>query len=132
MASRRKAQTRGKRTTSKRAPRAGSSGTAGVLYERVRHLAKKLDGVEDGTSYGTPALKVKGVLMARLKEDSETLVLRTSFVDRDLLMRDAPAIYYITEHYRNYPWVLVRLSAIPESELADRLEEAWQRARRTR
>ena len=104
----------------------------GVTYETVRAIGKTLEGVEEGTSYGTAALKVRGVLMARLKEDGETLVLRTTLVDRDLLMNAAPSIYFITEHYRDYPWVLVRLTEISRAELQERMQESWQRIARGR
>jgi hypothetical protein len=96
-------------------------------FETVRRIAHQFPGVEDGTSYGTPALKVKGALMARLREDGETLVLKCTFIDRDLLMHDAPDTYFYTDHYRNYEWVLVRLSRIRVPELRERLEEAWRR-----
>jgi hypothetical protein len=98
-----------------------------VTYEGVRAIGRTLEGVEESTSYGTPALKVRGVLMVRLKEDGETLVLRTTFVDRDLLLNAAPAVYFITDHYRNYPYVLVRLPSITRSELQERMQESWQR-----
>jgi hypothetical protein len=41
-------------------------------YDDVKALALNLPGVEEGTSYGTAALKVKGKLFVRLKEDGET------------------------------------------------------------
>jgi hypothetical protein len=96
-------------------------------FETVRRIAHEFPAVEDGTSYGTPALKVRGSLMARLREDGQTLVLKCTFTDRDLLMRDAPDTYFCTDHYRNYEWVLVRLSQIRAPELRERLEEAWRR-----
>ena len=96
-------------------------------YERARRIAHEFPGVEDSTSYGTPALKVCGALMARVWEDGETLVLKSTFIDRDLLIHDAPETYYFTEHYRNYEWVLVRLARISAGELRERLEEAWRR-----
>jgi hypothetical protein len=98
-----------------------------VTFETVRHLARDFPGVEDGTSYGTPALKVRGALLARLREDGETLVLKTTFVDRELLIRANPDAYFFTDHYRDYPWVLVRLSRIRPAELRERIEEAWRR-----
>ncbi len=96
-------------------------------FETARRIAHEFPAVEDGTSYGTPALKVKGALMARLREDGETLVLRCTFTDRDLLIHDAPDTYFCTDHYRNYECVLVRLSQIRAPELRERLEEAWRR-----
>jgi hypothetical protein len=93
----------------------------------VRELVKHLPGVEEGTSYGTPALKVRGKLFVRLKEDGETLVLRTDAFERAHLLRVAPQTFFITDHYRDYPWVLVRLPAADIEQLHELLEDAWRR-----
>jgi hypothetical protein len=85
-----------------------------------------LPGVEESTSYGTPALKVKGRLLARLKEDGESLVVRIGLVEREALMDSAPEVFYITDHYLNYPAVLVRLSKVRKTVLAAVLEESWR------
>lgn len=98
----------------------------GVSYARVQEIARELPGVEDSTSYGTPALKVRGTLMARLKEDGETLVLKTTFTDRELLFGGAPDVFYLTDHYLKYPWILVRLPQIDESFLRELIAEAWR------
>ncbi|MGQ3237636.1 MAG: MmcQ/YjbR family DNA-binding protein, partial [Shinella sp.] len=45
-----------------------------MLLARLQRLAEDLPGVETGTSYGTPALKVAGKLFLRIK-DAQTLVL---------------------------------------------------------
>jgi len=42
-----------------------------VTYETVRQIALTLPGAEEGTSYGTPACKVKGKLFARLHQDDD-------------------------------------------------------------
>jgi hypothetical protein len=117
---------RSKRPAEKPAPSTSTSPLS-PAYERARRIAHEFPGVEDSTSYGTPALKVRGALMARVWEDGETLVLKSTFIDRDLLIHDAPETYYFTEHYRNYEWVLVRLAHISAGELRERLEEAWRR-----
>jgi hypothetical protein len=38
-----------------------------MTYDEVVKLALSLPGVEEGTSYGTPALKVRGTLLTRLR-----------------------------------------------------------------
>jgi len=98
-----------------------------VTYDTVRELARHLPDVEEGTSYGTPALKVRGKLFARLKEDGETLVLRTDAFERTHLMHEAPATFFITDHYREYPWVLVRLGTVSKVQMRALLEGAWRR-----
>ena len=98
-----------------------------MTYDDVKALALKLPGVEEGTSYGTAALKVKGKLFVRLKEDGETIVLRTDELERAYLMQAHPKIFDITDHYRDYPWVLVRLKAVRQPMLQDLIDGAWQR-----
>ena len=72
-----------------------------VSFDTVRKIALALDGVEDGTSYGTAALKVRGALFLRLKEGGDSLVVRTDFDHREALIAEDPGVYYITDHYLN-------------------------------
>lgn len=95
-------------------------------YDDVRRLSLALPEVEEGTSYGTPALKVRGKLLARLKEDGETLVVRCGDDERDYRMQADPDTFFITDHYRGYPAVLVRLARVEEDDFRDLLEEAWR------
>jgi hypothetical protein len=104
-------------------PRRGKAGP--VDFDLVRKAALALPGVEDGTSYGTPALKVRGKLLVRLKEDGESFVLIVDFDTRDVLMRAAPETFYITDHYRNYRAVLVRFATLDPERLPGLLEQAW-------
>jgi len=97
-----------------------------VDFAMVRAAALALPGVEDGTSYGTPALKVRGKLLVRLKEDGESFVLIVDFDTRDILMRADPETFYITDHYRGYPAVLVRLATLAADDLPGLLEQAWR------
>jgi len=101
-----------------------------VTFKDVRKFALALPNVEEATSYGTPALKVGGKLLARLKEDGESLVVGTTFEEREEMMAADPETYYITDHYLKYPWVLVRLSRVHEDALRDLLSRSWRLARR--
>lgn len=92
----------------------------------VRKLALAFPSVEEGTSYGTPAFRIKGKLLARAHEDGETLVLKMDLETRDFMIQFDPDVFYITDHYRNYPYVLVRLSAIDPNELRGHLLRAWK------
>jgi len=100
-----------------------------VRFAQVRKMALALENVEEGTSYGTAAFKVRGNLIARLKEDGETLVVGTTFEEREGLMADEPETYFITDHYLNYPWVLVRLKRVKPEALGELLVRAWRLAR---
>jgi hypothetical protein len=91
--------------------------------DKLRRLLSPLPGIKDGVSYGTPAFYVDKKLIARLKEDGETLVVYTQ--DRDSCIEADPANFFYTQHYQNYPWVLVRLRSIRAPDLKKILFQAW-------
>jgi hypothetical protein len=95
-------------------------------WATVLEVARRLPEVEEGTSYGTPALRVGGRFFARLREDGETLVVKMNIFERQYLMDADPEVFFITDHYRDYPSVLVRLPLVQPAQLAERLEDAWR------
>ena len=99
-----------------------------LTFQDVTALAADLPDVAVGMSYGTPALKVRDKSFARMWEDGTTLVLKVPTVVRDHLLATAPAAYFVTDHYRGYPAVLVRLAVAERAQLAALVEEAWRQA----
>jgi hypothetical protein len=98
-----------------------------VTLATVRRLVLALPGVEEGLSYGTPGFRVRGKFLARLWEDGETLVVKCGDDERDFRMKAEPETFFVTEHYRGYPTVLVRLAKVRQADLQAVLEEAWRR-----
>lgn len=99
------------------------------LFARVLKTASKLPGVEESRSYGTPAIKVKGKLMARLRSEQEGgLAVRCDLLEREMLLTAAPDVFFITDHYNDYPWVLVNLRKVRWDAMEDLLEKAWRAA----
>ena len=92
-----------------------------LTFEDALRIASSLGAVERSTSYGTPAIKLRGKLVARLKEDGDSLVVGTTFDERAEMIAADPDVYYLTDHYLNYPWVLVRLSRVHPDALRDLL-----------
>jgi hypothetical protein len=97
-----------------------------VSEAELRAIALALPGVEAGLSYGTPAYKLKGKLIARLHQDGESLVVKAGFDERELWMQKDPASFFSTDHYRDHPFLLVRLARVREAELRELLEAAWR------
>jgi hypothetical protein len=95
-----------------------------VTFAAVRKIALSLDNVEEGLSYGTRGFRVSGVLFLRFHQDGESLVVRTDFEQREELLAADPAAYYITDHYIDYKWILVRLSRVPSAALRDLIRMA--------
>jgi hypothetical protein len=83
-----------------------------------------LPDVEAATKYdGSAVLRTGGTFVAGLathpSAEPGTLVVRYDVEDREWLMEDAPQIYYLTDYYRPYPLVLVRLAHIDRDALRD-------------
>ena len=97
-----------------------------VTLATVRRLALAFPGVEEGLSYGTPGFRVRGKFLARMWEDGETLVVKCGDDERDFRMKADPETFFITDHYRGYPTVLVRLTRVTTTDLRDVLEQAWR------
>jgi hypothetical protein len=98
-----------------------------MTWEDVLALAQRFPGVEESTSYGTPAIKVRGKLMARMRTDPDALVLRVADLgEREALLQGEPGAFFTTPHYDGYPMVLVRLDAVDPAQLAELVEDAWR------
>ena len=98
-----------------------------MTFDDVRQFALLLPEVEDGTSYGTPALKVRKKMLARLKEDGDSLVMPgVPSEERDMLVESQPRVFYFTDHYRDYPMVLIRLSKTKRATVEPLLRRQWR------
>lgn len=97
-----------------------------ATFESVRRLALEFPGVEEGCCHGTAAFYVRRKLILRLWEDGETLVARCAKEKRAGMMRRNPDVFFCTEHYRNYPAVLVNLLAVDGETLRETIEAAWR------
>jgi hypothetical protein len=105
--------------------------TPRITYDTVRKMASALPDVEEGMSYGAPALKVKGKLFIRHREDLDSIVVKMPFDRREELMAADPETYYITDHYREYEWILVRLSKVQPDALHELVQSAHRAAARS-
>jgi hypothetical protein len=96
----------------------------------VREIGLALPGVEESRLHGVPSLKVSGRLLVcpaiHKSAEPNSLAVRIGFDQRAELMAAEPGIYYLTDHYVNYPSVLVRMGRIDKKSLKDLLGHAWR------
>ena len=101
-----------------------------INFDAVRKIGLALPGVEEGTAYGMPALKIHGKLIACVPAnrsvEPNSLVVRVSPDDRAELLATDPDVYYVTEHYEGYDAVLVRLARVTPTVLRDLLGMAFK------
>ncbi len=97
-----------------------------MTYPAVEKMLLGWPGVELSSSYGRPSLKVKGKFFTWVKEDGDSIVIGgIDFDERDMLMETRGNVFYITEHYRNSRYVLMRLSKADPGTVEAFLRRRW-------
>lgn len=100
-------------------------------FSAVADAAVGLPGVDLGTRYdGSPVLRFEGRYLAglamHLSAEPNSLVVKTDPDERHWLLEEAPETYYVTDYYRPYPVVLVRLARVEQAALRDLLAASWR------
>jgi hypothetical protein len=101
-----------------------------IDFKKVRAAAAALPDIEETTSWGAPALKVRGKMFVcqaiNKQAEPNTLVVRMDIAQRDALIEEDPGVYYLKDHYVDYPCVLVRLSRVHPDALRDLVQTAYR------
>jgi len=99
----------------------------GVSVPAARRLLLAQPHVVEGRSYGMPSFLLNGRFLARFRDGDTVLVLQLATIgEREVLMELDPRAFFFTEHYRNYPAVLVRLAEVALPLLTDVVTESWR------
>ncbi|HEV2529388.1 MAG TPA: MmcQ/YjbR family DNA-binding protein [Thermomicrobiales bacterium] len=98
-----------------------------ATWTTIQQIVSSLPGVEEGTSWGTPAFRVRTRLLARLREDEETLVVSVGRQARAALLAEVNPTVFSEPHYdrEGSRYVLVRLREIDDEALRELLTDAW-------
>jgi hypothetical protein len=97
----------------------------GVTWDDVVRIGLELPEVEVGAAYGTPALRVRGSFMCRVREDGETLAIRCDLDERPFLIEAHEGVLFVTPHYEAWPMVLVALPRADDQLVRELVEDAW-------
>jgi hypothetical protein len=98
-----------------------------VTEADLKTIALSFPGAKEETSYGQPAFKIEKKFFTRLRKEDASLVWIVDSIDeRDALLEMDPKTYFITDHYKNYPSVLVRIAKIDKAMLRKMLERRWR------
>jgi hypothetical protein len=103
-----------------------------ATFDSVRSILGPLEAVEEKTIHGSPALYVRGKLLAcpaiHQSAEPHTIMVNVSATRRSALLNADPRVYYITDHYARYSTILVRLDRIKHEALQELLLHSWQSA----
>lgn len=95
-----------------------------MFWEKAKAIALQLPETHEQTCYGTPAVYVGKKLLARLREDGESLALYHQ--NRKDLIETNPISFFTTDHYVNSPMVLIHLSKVADNDLKALLLNSWK------
>jgi hypothetical protein len=98
-----------------------------IAEAQFKKIALSFPEAQEKTSYGNPAIFVGKKFFARYRKEDKSIVWIVGSMDeRDHLLEIDPKTYFITEHYRDYPGVLVRVSRLSVTMLKKMLERRWR------
>lgn len=98
-----------------------------MTWDDVAALALALPGAELSTSYGRPAVKMRGKMFVVTGKTDDHFVLRATLDEIDMLIETQPEVFFQTPHYVGWEAVLVRYAVADPERLAVLIERAWAR-----
>ncbi len=99
--------------------------TAFDSWEAARDFALSLPDTELSTSYGSPAVRLRGKAFLYPGREKGSFAVATPLGEKEVLMETDPDTFWETPHYRGWPAVLVRFGS-PDRERIERvIERAW-------
>jgi len=85
-------------------------------------IALSLPGSEERLWFAKPAVFIHDQFLTKVHDKEEAMVLRVGSMEmRDMMLEAEPRLFYITDHYKNFPYVLARLSALDKKTLKSML-----------
>jgi hypothetical protein len=94
-----------------------------VFMQFMRHTLLPLPGVTEKMCFDDPAFYVNKKIFTNIKLKDQLLAIHT--LERDEWMAADPDTFFITNHYLNYKYMLVRLETVSPGDLKTLLITAW-------
>jgi hypothetical protein len=99
----------------------------GVTPADLKKIALSFPDTAEGVSYTHPAFLASGKFFTRYRKEDNSFVLAVGGMEyRDMLLEMDPKTYFITDHYKSFPGVLVRLQHVTKDEVRAMLDRRWR------
>ena len=93
-----------------------------LTRSEARKIALSFEGASEGPYFGKPAIFVAEKFLTRVHHKEEAMVLAIGSMEmRDVMLEAEPRLFYITDHYKKFPYLLARLSMLTKTTLKDLL-----------
>jgi hypothetical protein len=93
-----------------------------ISRDQGMKIALGIPGSEQRLWFKQPSVFLHDQFLTKVHHKQEAMLLRVSSMEmRDMMLEAEPELFYITEHYRNFPFILVRLAALTPKLLKELL-----------
>ena len=93
-----------------------------IKRDEAWKLALSIPGSEERLWFHKPAVFIHDRFLTKVHEKEEAMVLQVGSMEMRAMMLEAePKLFYITDHYRNFPFVVARLNALTAKVLKEML-----------
>jgi hypothetical protein len=88
----------------------------------ARKVMLAIPGTDERLWFNQPSVFLHDRFLAKTHHKEDAVTLQVGSVEmRDMMLEAEPELFYITDHYRKFPFVLVRLSALTKTVLKEML-----------
>ena len=94
-------------------------------WEQVRDFALTLPDTELSSSYGRPAVKLRGKAFLYPGREKGSFAVATPLGEKEILMETDADTFWETPHYRGWPAVLVRFGSADRERIERVIGRAW-------
>ena len=99
-----------------------------MTADEIDALIMTLPGAERGTASGQPCWRIAGKFFTRLRAEDDSLALDVGAIERrDMLVETEPGAFHLTDHYRAYSYVLIRVGHVDRAWLEAELKARWRK-----
>lgn len=99
-----------------------------MTADEIDALVMALPGAERSSAYGEPCWRIAGKFFARLRAEDASLALDVGDRGRrDMLVEMEPDTFHLTDHYRAYSYILIRIAEVDRAWLEAELRTRWRK-----
>ena len=96
-----------------------------MTWDEAVAFALTLPGAELATSYGKPAVKVRGKGIMGVGREAGSFGVSATLDEVEVLKETDPDCFWQSPHYEGWPAILVREEAADRERVAALIERAW-------
>lgn len=79
----------------------------------ARKIMLAIPGTDERLWFNKPSVFIHDRFLSKVHDKEDAVTLQVGSMEmRDMMLEAEPKLFYITDHYRKFPFVLIRLSAL--------------------